>query len=195
MTEIKSTMDLVMERAARFGKASNEDLQRDETRKKGMQKAAEYLEGSIASLTETLKAEKQEMQQTLRQGIAEGLLRNIFLPRDEVQQERTDKAAQGLVELSGGAGDVATICRELQQIMQGYQQHREDLQGQLEQQIKMQYEQMLAQRGAQGEEFNIDPTMQPKFREEWGKIEAELHSRYHEALEQHKINLRTRLGI
>lgn len=196
MAEIKSTMDLVMERAARFGKASNEDLQRDEARKRGMQKAAEYLEGSVASLTETLNAEKKELQQKVREGIAEGLLRNIFLPRDEVQQERADKAAQGLVELSGEAGDVATICRELQQIMQGYQQHREELQGQLEQQIKMQYEQMLAQRGgAQGEEFKIDPTMQPKFREEWGKIEAELHSRYHEALEQHKLHLKTRLGV
>jgi hypothetical protein len=196
MAEIKSTMDLVMERAARYGKASDEDLQRDEARKKGMQKAAEYLEGSVASLAETLNEEKKELQQTLREGIAEGLLRNIFLPRDEVQQERTDKAVQGLVELSGGAGDVATICRELQQIMQGYQQHRKELQGQLEQQIKMQYEQMMAQSGgAQGEEFNLDPATQAKFREEWEKIEAELHRRYHDALEQHKINLKTRLGL
>jgi len=196
MAEIKSTMDLVMERAARFGKASSEDLQREEAHKKGMQATAEYLEGSVASLVETLAKVNRETQQAMRSGMVESLLRNIFLPRDEIQQSRADKAAAGLVELAGGAGDIATICRELKQIMSGYEQHRKELRSQLEEQIRMQYEQLLAHKGGmRADEIKIDPTLQPKFREEWGRIEAELYGRYNEALDQHKMNLRNRLGL
>jgi len=196
MAEIKSTMDLVMERAARIGKASNEDLQRDEAQKKGMQLTAEYLEGTLKSLIDTLSSQDSGTQSAMRSGMVEGLLRNIFLPRNDHQQKRAENAAQGLTELAGGAGDIETICRELLQIIAGYLQHREELRGQLEEQIKMQYEQLLAQQGGMGgKEFNIDATMQPKFQEEWGKVEVELNSRYGEALEQHKTNLKQRLGL
>ena len=125
----------------------------------------------------------------------EGLLRNIFLPRDDMQQERAGKAFEGIVELAGGAGDVVSICRELQQILGGYIQHREELRNQLEEQIKMQYQQAMAQQGASGEEYKIDPTLQPKFREEWSRVEVELTTRYNEALEQHKVQLKQRLGM
>ena len=56
MAEIKSTMDLVMERAARIGKASSEDLQQDEAQKKGMQLTAEYLEGTLTSLVDGMNS-------------------------------------------------------------------------------------------------------------------------------------------
>ena len=196
MAEIKSTMDLVMERAAKFGKASSDDLYRDEAHKKGMQLTVAYLDGSQSSLTEMLDNEKGANQDEVRSGMIESLMRNIFLPRDEMQQERTERAARGLIELSGGAGDVVTICQEMQQILAGYSQHREQLRGQLEEQIKMQYEQLLAQQGgAQAEGMKIDPTLQPKFLEEWGRIEAELTSKYNEAIDQHKKQLGQRLGI
>ena len=196
MAEIKSTMDLVMERAARIGKASSEDLQKDDARKKGMQQTAEYLDGNLTSLVEKLKSEKKEVQEAVRMGMAESLLRNIILPRDEMQQERAAKASRGIIDLAGGAGDVATICQELQQILKGYTQHREELRGQLEEQIKMQYQQLLAQQaGTNGSEMNIDPAMQPKFHEEWSRIEVELTTRYNEALEQHKAQLKQRLGM
>ena len=196
MTEIKSTMDLVMERAARIGKASSEDLQQDEARKKGMQMTVKYLDGNLTSLVEKLNSEKNDVQAAVRMGMAESLLRNIFLPRDDIHQGRAEKASQGIIELAGGAGDVASICQELLHILSGYIQHREELRHQLEEQIKTQYQQLLAQQGGMsGEEYKIDPTLQPKFREEWGRIEVELTSRYNEALEQHKMQLKQRFGL
>ena len=195
MAEIKSTMDLVMERAARIGKASSEDLQQDEAQKKGMQLTAEYLDGTLTSLADGVNSAEKEVQSAVRMGMVEGLLRNIFLPRDDIQQERAGKAFEGIVELAGGAGDVVSICRELQQILGGYIQHREELRNQLEEQVKMQYQQAMAQQGSSGEEYKIDPTLQPKFREEWGRVEVELTTRYNEALEQHKVQLKQRLGM
>jgi len=196
MAEIKSTMDLVMERAAKIGKASSDDLLRDKAHKKGMQLTVAYLDGSRNDLADMLNNQKDANQGEVRAGMIESLMRNIFLPRDHVQQERTERAARGLIELAGGAGDVVSICQELKHISAGYTQHREQLRGQLEEQIRMQYEQLLAQQGGvQAEKMNIDPTLQPKFREEWGRIEAELTSKYNEALEQHKMQLGQRLGI
>lgn len=196
MAEIKSTMDLVMERAAKFGKASSDDLRRDETRKQGMQKTVAYLDGTETSLIDELNSQPGEQQGDLRHGMIESLMRNIFLPRDDMQQERTERAARGLIELAGGAGDVASICQEMLHILAGYTQHRDQLREQLEEQIRMQYEQLLAQQGGvQDANMKIDPTLQPKFREEWARIEAELTSKYNEALEQHKGQLGQRLGV
>ncbi|NOQ45619.1 MAG: hypothetical protein GQ559_02945, partial [Desulfobulbaceae bacterium] len=48
MAEIKSTMDLVMERAARMGMATSEELQQEEARKTGMQLTAAYLNDESA---------------------------------------------------------------------------------------------------------------------------------------------------
>lgn len=196
MAEIKSTMDLVMERAARIGKASREEQQQDDAQKKGIQLAVDFLEGRIDRLFEAVAGHESAIQMAVRQGAAENLLRNIFLPRDEAQRARIDKAASGIIDLSSGAGDVLSICREVQNILAGYTQHREQLRGQLEEQIRMQYEQLLAQqRGVQREKIKIDPTLQPKFKEEWGRIEGELYSQYNKALQQVKAELAQRLGL
>lgn len=196
MAEIKSTMDLVMERAARIGKASSDDLKRGEAQKKGMQLTAEYLDGTTESLTDALAGVEGSMQQAARTGIIESLLRNIILPRDDVQQQRAARAAEGIIEMAGGAGDIKGICSELLRIIGGYLQHREELQGQMEEQIRMQYEQLMSRQGGMGgDEFKIDGSLQAKLREEWDRVEMELNRRYGEALEQNKDNLKQRLGL
>jgi len=187
MTEIKSTMDLVMERAARFGKATDKEIREEEARKKGMRLSAEYLNGSINSLSETLVKEAVESQMICRKGMAEGLLRNIALPRDDFQHQRSSMALQGIVDIGGSAGDLVSICKEINHILGQYNQHRDQLRSQLEEQIKMQYEQILAQQGgANLQGLSIDPTMQPRFKEEWSRIESELNSQYNRALDERK---------
>ncbi|MDY0351809.1 MAG: hypothetical protein RBR09_11195 [Desulfobulbaceae bacterium] len=196
MAEIKSTMDLVMERAARIGKASREELRREEMKKKGVLLAVDFLEGRLDNVRAAIDAHSREDQAELRQGAAESIFRNIFLPRDEIQRQRVDKALQGVVDLSGGAGDVASICRELQTVIDGYGRQREQIRGQLEEQIRMQYEQLLArQTGGRSEGIKIDPTLQPKFQEEWSRIEGELGRQYSAALDQLKMEFKQRLGL
>ncbi|WP_457573902.1 DUF6657 family protein [Desulfolithobacter sp.] len=196
MAEIKSTMDLVMERAARMGKASSEELQQEEARKEGMRLAADYLAGKVASLTAELEAKDPALQMIIRQGMIEGLMRNLSLPRDEIQKQRSDRAADGLVELSGGAGDIVAICQELGHILGQYNQHRDQLRTQLEEQVRMQYEQLMGQKGAMPSgDMKLEATLQQKFQEEWTRIENELSGQYNQALEQHKTVLKQRLGV
>jgi hypothetical protein len=196
MAEIKSTMDLVLERAARIGKASSDELRLDEARKKGIQLAVQYLDGSLQDPLEAVRDQEKTMQVSVLKGMAETMLRNIFLPRDEMQQGRTEKAVKGIIALEGGSGEIAAICGELTNILGGYMQHREQLRGQLEEQIKQQYENLMAQQPEmQRQGVRVDPAQQPKFHEEWSRIETELNSQYNKALEQFKQQIGQRLGI
>ena len=196
MAEIKSTMELVLERAARMGKASSEEIANDEAKKTGMQLIAAYLEGKGDSPSQLLSRQDPQQQQAVRRGMVEALLRNIFLPRDDHARKRTEQATRGLLDLAGGAGDIVSICQEMQHVIGQYQQHREQLKSRLEEQMRMQYEQLLAQQmGGQAEGMQIDPTTQPKFQEEWARVEAELDGQYNQALAQYKEQLQQRLGL
>ncbi len=195
MAEIRSTMDLVLERAARMGKASADELEQEDTRKQGMKLAAEFLDSKIDNLMNSLSELPEEKQMAVRQGMVEVLLRNIFLPRDEVAKKRTDRAAKGVIELGGGAGDLSSICAEMQHILGQYNQHREQLKTQLEEQVKVQYEQLLAQQGngMPRDSMNPELALQAKIKEEWTRLETELSDQYNQALEQHKSTLKERL--
>ncbi len=196
MAEIKSTMELVLERAARMGKASSEEIANDEAKKTGMQLIAAYLEGKGDSPLQLLNKQDQQQQAAVRRGMVEALLRNIFLPRDDHARKRTEQATRGLLDLAGGAGDIASICQEMQHVIGQYQQHRDQLKSQLEEQMRMQYEQLLAQQmGGQAEGMQIDPTTQPKFQEEWARVEAELDDQYNQSLAQYKEQLQHRLAL
>ncbi|MCI5227964.1 MAG: hypothetical protein D3918_15255 [Candidatus Electrothrix sp. AX2] len=194
MAEIKSTMELVMERAARMGRASDEEVQQEEIQKSGMKLAANFLDGTVDSLMTTLTEQPQEQQVSIRRGMVETLLRNIFLHRDEQGKERTEKATQGIREISGNAGEVGNICLEMQNVLGQYNQHREQLHQQVEEQLRMQYEQMIAQQeGMQAGGANIEHALEAKINEELGKMEAELTGQYNQALEQYKEAIRDRL--
>ena len=196
MAEIKSTMELVLERAARMGKASSEEIANDEAKKTGMQLIAAYLKGKGDSPLQLLSRQDPQQQQAVRRGMVEALLRNIFLPRDDHARKRTEQATRGLLDLAGGAGDIASICQEMQHVIGQYQQHRDQLKSQLEEQMRMQYEQLLAQQmGGQAEGMQIDPTTQPKFQEEWARVEAELDDQYNQALAQYREHLQQRLAL
>jgi len=196
MAEIKSTMELVLERAARMGKASSEEIARGEAEKNGMQIVAAYLDGKGDPPSQALAGQEPEQQESVRKGMVDALLRNIFLPRDEHALKRTEQATRGCIDLAGGAGDIVSMCQEMQHVIGQYQQHREQLRSQLEEQMRMQYEQLLAQQmGGRTDGIQIDPTTQPKFQEEWGRVEAELDGQYNQALAQYREQLQQRLGL
>jgi hypothetical protein len=184
MAEIKSTLEKVLERAASMGQASKEELASEEKHKQGMRLAADYLQGKAPDLSgahETLETEP-----LFRKGLVEVFLRNIILPRDEDQQ-RIDRAMQGLLELGQNSGELATIFGEMKQILDHYLQHKQEIRNQVEEAFRQQMEQALAQQtGQAGLGTNADPTLHPKFQEEWVRIKGEVDEQYGQALEQHK---------
>ncbi len=194
MAGIKSTMDLVLERAARMGMATPDEMRREEDLKQGMRLTADYLSGQAPSLAELLAKHESAQQPALRQGMLAALLRNLFLPRDEDGTQRIDRAAQGIVELNSGAGDIAALCQELRTIASQYGQHRKQLYEQLKEQMRMQIEQLLMRKGMKADTSKIDVTMEPQFKEQWARLEGDLEGQYGQAMEQFKAQLKAWTG-
>ncbi len=192
MAEIKSTLDMVMERAARMAAASDIQIDSEETMRTGMRLAAEFLNGKIADLAAALAERQQEEKRAIRRGMIETLLRNITLPRDQQLKETGFQALQGLLGLAGTP--LAQVCAELRQILEQYGQHKEQTTQQLEEAIRAQLGQM-GRRGAgqapQGASLN--PALHPQYREELARMLSDLNSQYSQALDQRKETIRQNL--
>ncbi len=187
MAEIRSTLDMVMERAARMA-ARAEDIPADqEIEQRGMRLVAEFLEGKQQGLAELIEQEAPADQMAIRRGMAKALLRNIVLPRDEFLMKSSSAAIAGLLDLSGQAGDVASVCTELQQLLEQYAQHKEQTRQQLDDAIRAQLMQQLqAKMGSDEELPAIDPTMHPQYQKEWEAAKSNLNEQYNQAFDQRK---------
>jgi hypothetical protein len=185
MADIKSTMDMVMERAARMAAAAPPATDNEALVKKGMRLAADYLNRKEIDLPRELAAQPAAEQGEVRKGMAQILLRNVVLPRTKELQASGELALQGILLLAGKKGETTTVCRELEQILKQYGQHKEQMTQQLDEAIKAQLEQQGAARG-QGGKVNINPAMHPQYREELARMQTGLNNQYNDAMDQRK---------
>ncbi len=189
MAEIKSTMDMVMERAARMAAAATPATDDESLVKKGMRLAADYINGKEIDLKRELAAQPAAEQAEVGKGMAQTLLRNVVLPRTEELQKSGELALQGILALGGKNNEVITICRELDQILKQYGQHKEQMTQQLEDAIKAQLEQQATARGQKGGKAAINPAMHPQYREELTRMLTGLNNQYNDAMDQRKGSL------
>jgi len=186
MAEIKSTMEMVMERAARMA-AEAETGGGEDRLQAGMRAAAAYLRGEEVDLVATVAAQPPADQEACRRGIVKALLRNIFLPREAEQQKGAEQAMNGLVLVGRGSGELLPVFAEMKKILDQYLQHRKQLKEQLEGHFAQQMGQMEAALAQQtGMAMKLKPSQHPKFQEEWQKVLTELNDQYGNALDQYK---------
>ena len=186
MAEIKSTMDMVLERAARMAATAPAETDSEDLIKKGMRLAADYINRKDIDLAKELAGQPVGEQAEVKKGMAQTLLRNVVLPRSEELQVAGELAVQGIIGLAGKNRDIATICRELEQILKQYGQHKEQMTQQLDDAIRAQLEQQSAGRGQAGKMGKINPAMHPQYREELGRMMTGLNNQYNDALDQRK---------
>lgn len=174
-----------MERAAKMAAESTQDTSNDDNNKLGMRLAAEYLKNNEEDLLARLQEQKLDKQPAILKGMAEALVRNIVLPRDEMLMETGERALKAIADLTPGAA--SSICTELQQILTQYNQHKEQMQQQVEDAIRTQLEQKLAQEGGTADEnITVNPAMHPQYQEEMGRMLSELNGQYNQALDERK---------
>jgi hypothetical protein len=186
MAEIKSTMDMVMERAARMAAAAPPTTDDDTLIKKGMRLAADYINGKTVDLKAELATLPSAEQGEVGKGMLQILLRNVVLPRSKELQETGELALQGILTLAGKKGEIVSICRELDQILKQYGQHKEQMTQQLEEAIRAQLEQQGTARGQSGRGAAINPAMHPQYREELSRMLTGLNNQYTDAMDQRK---------
>ncbi|WP_457575141.1 DUF6657 family protein [Desulfomarina sp.] len=191
MTEIKSTMEMVLERAAKMAEEAPTTDDRENLIKTGMRLAADFLNGKIANLQEELLSQPPDTQIPVRHGMVQTLLRNIVLPRDESGDQEGTSAMKGILMLAGNGGEVSSICGELQQLLGQYGQHKQQSVQQLEDAIRTQLEQQQMASGKGGGPVN--PAMHPQYHEELSKMLSNLNGQYNDALDQRKELIMERL--
>jgi hypothetical protein len=195
MAEIKSTMDLVMERMAKMTANAKPVTGDEETMKTGMRLAAEFLNEKNGDLVEMLAKYPENQHQAIYRGALQTLLRNVVLPRDEDLRERSELALNGVMAVAGnlGVSAISQVCSELQQILQQYNQHKEQVTRQLEGALKAQLEQQYGGKGVDGSK--IRASMHPKYHEEMARMQQELNSQYTQAMQQRKDLILQQLGL
>ena len=187
MAEIKSTMEMVLKRAAQMAVSDTHSLSSEETVKDGMRAAAAFLRGEIEHLTEQLQTATETSRPHLQSGMVQALLRNIFLPREEEQKLTAEKAMAGLVEVSQGDRQLLQVLGEMKKITDSYLQHRDQLKEQLEAQFSQQLAMMQQNLARQtGVSMKLHPSQHPKFQEEWARVKEQLNKQYAGSLNQLK---------
>ncbi len=185
MAEIKSTMQMVLERAERMAAGAKPEVDNEELIKKGMRLAADYLNQKETDLAQLLGEQSPQDQPSVKKGIAQTLLRNIVLPRDEQLEASGKLALRAFLSLGGKNHEIQTICQELTQILEQYGQHKEQMTQQLEDAIKAQIEQQQMSQGLKGQP-PVNPAMHPKYREELARMLTSLNNQYNDAMNQRK---------
>ncbi len=194
MAEIKSTMEMVLERAARMEKEATKTTAADYT-KDGMRIAAAYMNGQNTDITTALNLQADEKKQTLRAGIIQILLRNIVLPRDEELMNNGKKAINGLLQLCEGQGDITSLCMELGQILEQYEQHKSQVTEQLKDALRNQLQQQQAMLGETAEVQDFNPASHPQYTQELSKMLTELNDQYNQAMDQRKDMIKQIFGV
>jgi hypothetical protein len=195
MAEIKSTLEMVMERAARMTAEVADTPQKDDTERRGMRTAASLLNGESIDLMSYLKEQPSEDQMGVRSGMVRTLLRNIVLPREDSISESSLASLTAIQTLSGNSAEISTICNELEQILNQYGQHREQVKQQLDEAIRNQLKQKLLEEGQSiDDEMSINPAMHPQYQEEFTRMSADLNEQYNQAIEQRRDAIKQRLG-
>jgi hypothetical protein len=194
MTEIKSTMEMVLERAAKMTAEAVPATDDDDLIKNGMRIGADFLNEKITDPHRELLNQQAEAQIPVRKGIAQTLLRNIVLPRNEELQESGAIAIKGVLLLAQNSGEIVTICKELQQIIEQYGQHKEQAIQQLKEALQAQLEQQQTA-GGQSRQGAITPAMHPQYKEELMKMLTSLNNQYNDAMGQRKEMILSRLCL
>lgn len=187
MAEIKSTLDMVLARAAKMCDASNTDESTDYAME-GMRFGASFLKEKEIDITRKFSSLEQQYRNKFLTGLTETFLRNLVLPRED--EITCHSSLNGLLELAKATAqidDIGQFISEIQTILTRYIEHRNQLKTQLKEHFTAQMAQMEQSMAQQtGMNLNLDPANHPKFAEEWQKLSSGLQEQYGNPLEQYK---------
>lgn len=190
MAEIKSALELALEKAERYGRASAEDLRQDKFKEQARQAAVHYLKGEEVDLAQVVAAMPPEVQDGARRAVKEILLRNITLPKDDKVDERQQRALAGMLAVAGNPKGMARLKAEVEQIWQQFLMSRNGA----FQQLKASFGHTLgnytrALEAQLGAKVRLEVDQLPEFQQEWRKFETSLTTQFEPVLEDRKTKM------
>jgi hypothetical protein len=195
MAEIRSTLDMVMERAAKLCDTADSMSEILDCSQDGMRAGAEYLQNKDIDISKKITAISADGQPSFIKGMLDIFSRNLVLPRDEeIKGEDSLAGIQKLGEACGKDENLANLINEIRTIMSRYIDHKKQLRGQLEENFASQMGQMEDNLTQQtGIDMKLEPSQHPQFAKEWQNVTISLNEQYGNALEQYKTAITQQL--
>ncbi len=193
MGDIKSALEIAMEKVEKLDKATDEERLKWKYVPEGEKLAARYLEQDCNLVVE-LRQHRENVRKYIIEGAEDILIRNINLPQDDLAKKKNRQVMDGLKNLKSDKISMENVYSKLRRIFEHYKE-------QGEQQRKQAYESLKAEFGARIQEavqqqlgsfagVGIDVEKQPQFQEEWRRMQAELDSQYVMLLDEYKRELK-----
>ena len=193
MGEIKSALEIAMEKIEKLGSVSEEERLKWKYIPEGKKLAARYLKGD-GKLDTELKEYEDDVKKYVIEGAGEILVKNIDLPKNDSVKRDNKQAMDGLKTLKSDKVAVENVFSKMRRIFDHYAE-------QGEQQSKQAYESLKAEFGARIQQAmqqqmgtsavmpNIDIERQPQFQEEWRQLQIKLDLQYIKLLDEYKQEL------
>jgi len=187
VAEIKSALELALEKAEQYGRASKEDLLQDKFKEQGRQWAVNFLKEEEVDLEKELIALPPEGQANARLAMKEVFLRNVTLPKDETLDPRLLRALEGVMLAATNRKVMARLKQEVDQLLQQFLMARNSA----FQQLKNSFAQQLgnytrALEAQMRSKVSLDVENLPEFQQEWHKFEGNLTTQFEPVLEDRK---------
>jgi hypothetical protein len=190
LAEIKSALELALEKAEQYGRASREEMELAQYQEQGRKLAVQFLKGE-GDLEADLKSLPPQVQPAARMAIKEVFLRNLGLPRENEVDPRQERAMQGLLLVAGNSKNMAQLQAELGQILQQFLHFRSNALQQLKGRFAAGVGQMQqAMEAKYRQPMNVDVERLPQFQEEWLRFKGQLQQQFEPVLAALKEKMR-----
>ncbi len=192
MGDIKSALELAMEKVEKLEKATDEERLKWKYVPEGEKLAARYLKENLNLVVE-LSQYEENVARYIIEGAADILIRNINLPKDDLAKRNNRRAMDGLKNVKSDKVSVENVYSKIRRIFNHYMEQGEQQRKQAYESLKTEFEarvqQTVQQQVGLPMRVNIDVERQPQFQEEWRKIQTQLDSQYLKLLDEYKHEL------
>lgn len=189
MADIKSALEMALERAEQFGRATKEELATVQHREQGRELAVRFFKEEL-DLAQELQSLSPRAQGPAREAIKEVFLRNLGLPRNGDSDPRMERALEGLLQVAQNQKAMAHLKGDLDEILQHFFQIRNNALQQLKARFGAGVVQMQRNLEAQmRQKVKVEVEHLPQFQEEWRRFLGSLHDQFEPMLEECKAKM------
>jgi len=192
MGDIKSALELAMEKVEKLGEATDEERLEWKYVPEGERLAARYLKQDCNLVVE-LSQYEEKVRSYIIEGAGDILIRNINLPKDNSAKRNNRRVMDGIKVLKNDKASVENVYSKIRRIFNHYVEQGEQQRKQAYESLKTEFEanvrQSIQQQLGSLTGIEVDVERQPQFREEWRKIQIQLDSQYLRLLDDCKREL------
>lgn len=193
MGEIKSALEIAMEKIEKLGSVSEEERLKWKYVPEGKKLAARYIKGD-GNLNVELKKYEENAKKYVIGGASEILVKNIDLPGDDLIKKNNKRAMEGLKSLKSDKIAVENVFSKIRRIFDHYAGEGEQQRRQAYESLKSEFgakiqQAMQQQLGTSAAMANMDIERQPQFQEEWRHLQTKLDLQYIKLLDEYKQEL------